>query len=107
MGSNDAFWKFHNAVYDNSDVINVGNLVNESIYATWAKSAGVDAAKFAECFAKKPYDAEVTSDQNLGLSYGVQGTPTFFIVDKSGKSTQLVGAQPYSVFQQTLDAQLG
>lgn len=107
LSGDAAFWKFHNQAYDNNDVVNVGTLVNDSLYATWAKNAGADGAKFADCYGKKTYDAEVTSDLNLGISQGVQGTPTFFIVDKAGQSTSLVGAQPYAAFQQALDAKLG
>ena len=44
---------------------------------------------------------EVLKDLADGSSYGVQGTPGFFI---NGKP--LSGAQPYSAFKQVIDAEL-
>ena len=44
---------------------------------------------------------EVKADFSEGSSYGVTGTPAFFI---NGRS--LVGAQPYSAFQEIIEEEL-
>jgi protein-disulfide isomerase len=46
-------------------------------------------------------EGKVLAMQNMGNKNRVSGTPTFFI---NGK--MLVGAQPYSAFQQEIDAAL-
>ena len=47
------------------------------------------------------YSSEVQKDFNDGSSYGVSGTPTFFI-----NGIKLVGAQPYNAFQQIIEQEL-
>jgi len=41
-----------------------------------------------------------------GNSYGVTGTPAFFIGNEKSGYIKLTGAQPYSVFQNVLDQML-
>ena len=43
-------------------------------------------------------EQEISNDLSDGQSYGVSGTPTFFI---NGK--EIEGAVPYSVFKQEID----
>jgi protein-disulfide isomerase len=44
---------------------------------------------------------KVQKDLNDGLQYGITGTPTFFI-----NGIELVGAQPYTVFEQVISDEL-
>ena len=44
---------------------------------------------------------EVEKDFQDGVSYGIKGTPTFFI-----NEIKVVGAQPYEVFQQIIEQEL-
>jgi protein-disulfide isomerase len=44
----------------------------------------------------------MVNDYNDGVSYGVSGTPTFFI-----NGRRIVGAQPLSVFEAAIDEELG
>ncbi|MEK6904545.1 MAG: DsbA family protein, partial [Nanoarchaeota archaeon] len=48
------------------------------------------------------YDSEIQNDMSDGNSYGVSGTPTFFI-----NGISLVGAQPYSAFEAAIEQELG
>lgn len=106
IGGNDKFWQWRAIVYNNNNVVNVGSVINDSVAAGWAQQVGVDVSKYNACVASKQYDANVQKDYQQGISSGVSGTPTFYVIDKNGKSTQVVGAQPYSVFQTALDAAL-
>jgi predicted DsbA family dithiol-disulfide isomerase len=47
----------------------------------------------------------VAADRQEGVAAHVRGTPWFFFFGPHG-STVLIGAQPYSVFQQTIDSLL-
>jgi protein-disulfide isomerase len=46
--------------------------------ANFLKSS-VDSTKLKECLDSGKYDARITSDSNLASSFGVTGTPSFFI----------------------------
>ena len=45
--------------------------------------------------------SEVEKDFQDGTSYGINGTPTFFI-----NGIVVVGAQPYEVFEQIIEQEL-
>lgn len=96
----DAFFKWHDLVFANQASM------TDAKYAEWATESGVDATAFNDCYSKKQYDSQVTADFNQGSANGVSGTPSFFVIDRTGKSQQIVGAQPYSVFQSALDTAL-
>ena len=67
----------------------------------YLKKRGAD---FIDCNVWDNPDAakeKVQADSNDAGSYGVSGTPSFFV---NGKL--LVGAQPYEAFQQVIDAEL-
>lgn len=49
------------------------------------------------------YADEVSKDIQEGTTYGVSGTPTFFIGNEKNGYTLIVGAQPFSTFKQTID----
>jgi len=50
---------------------------------------------------------EVNADFLQAAQYGATGTPTFFIGNEKIGFIKLVGAQPYAVFQDMIDNQLG
>lgn len=66
----------------------------------WAKDVGLDTNKFNSCFSTLN-TATIDKDVTDGTTAGVSGTPSFVI-----NGTLLVGAQPYSVFKQTIDQEL-
>jgi predicted DsbA family dithiol-disulfide isomerase len=86
--------------------VNVQSAINTSLFQNWAVEAGANAQQYASCFAAQTYQSEINSDQALGSSYGVSGTPSFYIIDPTGKTTQIVGAEPYAQFQSALNTAL-
>jgi protein-disulfide isomerase len=67
----------------------------------YAAELGLDTGAFDECLDEGKQSSEVEKDLEDGQAFGVTGTPAFFI------NGQLVsGAQPFSVFQQIIDAAL-
>ena len=89
------FWEYHNKLFENQNSLAVDNLKQ------YAKDLGLDAAKFNECLDSGRMANEVQKDLNDGLSYGVSGTPSFFI-----NGVALVGAQPFAAFQQIIEQEL-
>jgi protein-disulfide isomerase len=89
------FWEMHDKIFANQQAIAVANLKQ------YAKDLGLDSSKFDSCLDSDKYASEVQKDYQDGTAAGVSGTPSFFI-----NGQLVVGAQPYSVFKQAIDAEL-
>lgn len=94
-GEQGKFWEMHDKLFENQNAIAINNL------KSYAVDLGLDASKFNTCLDTGKYASKVQKDASDGSAAGVSGTPSFFI---NGKS--VVGAQPYSVFQQAIEAEL-
>jgi protein-disulfide isomerase len=92
------FWEYHDILFQKqSEWATVG----ESKFKEYAQQLGLNTQKFNQCLDSGKYANEVQKDYNDGLKYGVSGTPTFFI-----NGIKVVGAQPYSVFEQIIEQEL-
>ncbi len=97
---NDQFWAMYNGLFSKQGEITKDNLRDK--VTEIAQGAGMDVAKFQECFdGKKTLDA-VKADQNEGTALGVNSTPTFFV-----NGRRLSGAQTPENFKQLIDQELG
>lgn len=67
-----------------------------------AQAIGMDPNQFKSCLESGKYTQQVAADLAEGQKDGVNGTPDVFVDGLS-----VVGAQPYNVFQQTINAELG
>jgi len=102
----DKFWEYHDLIFANqgalSEQLNTEGL--DGVLATfksYAPDLGLDTAPFDDCLESGKYTSEVQKDTQDGQSYGVTGTPAFFI------NGQLVsGAQPFAAFKTVIDAAL-
>src|SRR3989344_2589058 len=90
------YFKMHDKIYGNQESLSVEN------FKIWARSLGANGEKFDTCLDSGKFADVVKADADYGQSIGVSGTPAFFI---NGK--MLSGAQPYSVFEQAINAALG
>ena len=88
-----AFWKFHDWIYDNQEGITPDTL-NSKVMA-WAGTAGVDAIQLGRCVDGKVSDKEVAQNMADGHALGVDATPTVFL-----NGRKLVGAMEWPVLQQ-------
>jgi protein-disulfide isomerase len=91
----DAYWAYHDLLFANQQALDTESLIG------YAEELGLDVEEFTECVESGKYTDEVLADYNEGLSYGVSGTPTFFI-----NGVRLVGAQPFEAFQQIIEEEL-
>jgi len=89
------FWEMHDLLFGNQDKLSITDLKQ------FAKDLSLDSAKFDSCLDSGKFASEVAKDASDGQAAGVSGTPSFVI---NGKL--LVGAQPFSAFQQAIDAAL-
>ena len=91
------FWPYHDALYENFRGQN-----SADDFVTLAESLGMDGEDFRNCLSSQEIQAEIVKDYNDGRSYGVTGTPTFFI-----NGVRVVGAQPEAVFRAIIEEELG
>ena len=98
-GEQGKYWEMHEAIFAKSQADGTGIAPND--LKVIAKSISLDSAKFDKCLDSGAMAAEVQKDLSDGSSYGVQGTPAFFV-----NGQMISGAQPYSVFEQVIEAEL-
>jgi protein-disulfide isomerase len=92
------FWEYHDILFQKQSEWSSAGIEKLKEYA---QNFGLDIAKFNECLDSGKYTGEVQKDYSDGSNYGVTGTPTFFI-----NGIEVVGAQPYSVFEQIIEQEL-
>lgn len=94
-GEQGKYYEFHDKVFENQASL------SSTSRKQWASEIGLDVAKWEKCQSDPDQLAEVRKDFQDGQAVGVQGTPAFFV---NGKL--ISGAQPYSVFEQIIEAEL-
>ncbi len=95
--SEEAFWAYHDLLFANQQT--TGS--DDTLIALAGQVEGLDVDAFQECLSADTYVAAVQADFADGISYGVSGTPTFFI-----NGRLLVGAQPLTAFQAIINEAL-
>ncbi len=101
------FWEYHNKMFDEQSKLGQGT-IDYSIedLKNWATEISLDANQFNQCLDSGKYEQEVQKEFQDGVSYGVSGTPTFYIVNLQKGFVEVVGAQPYSAIKQVIDSEL-
>ena len=98
------FWNFYKTVCENQGPENSGWASTENMKKVASQIPGLDKQKFDSCVDSQKYKSFVDSDITLGVSLGIQGTPSFIIVKSDGsKPETLLGAQPFPSFQSIID----
>jgi len=101
------FWQYHDILFQNQpqwaelDSVNARGTLEQ-----YAVQLGLNSANFNTCLDSSKYLGKIQKDFQDGTNYRVSGTPAFFIGNDKDGYVHIVGAQPYSVFQQTIDQQL-
>lgn len=86
------YWEYHDSLMD-------GNLDTVSL-KQYAKDLGLNTTQFDNCLDSGKYSSQIQKDFQDGISYGVQGTPTFFV---NGKQISLTS---YSDLQRAIESAL-
>lgn len=97
------FWQFHDLLYANQGAPNSG-WASQANLEKFAQQLGLNMTAFDQSFNSGKYTSLIKGNFADGQQLGVNGTPTFFVVGPTGKVVQIVGAQPYSVFQQAVSS---
>ncbi len=102
----DAFYqKMYKGIMDKST--NEGWIMAVTELPGLAKSIGLDATKWQECFDKKDTLAQLSSETLEAQKYGLWGTPGTLILNvKTGKYATVEWAYPYEKFVASIEALL-
>jgi protein-disulfide isomerase len=96
--SADAFWVFHDAVYDSQDLISADNAYSK--LSDIAAMAGVDPVAFSACMIAPDSRAFIEKSVEEGRNLKINSTPTTYVDGR-----EVVGADASSV-QQFIDYDL-
>jgi len=89
------FWSYHDKLFD------APPKNSPELFKNLAKDVGLDSKTFEECLNSGKHQAAIKADIAEGNSFGVTGTPAFFI---NGRI--ISGAQPLEAFARIIDDEL-
>lgn len=75
--SPSAFWKVHDEIFDNQDVISTANVWDQLV--SFAGQAGLDTDAFKTCLSSPDPKQAIETNHADGVALNVNSTPTLFI----------------------------
>jgi protein-disulfide isomerase len=99
-GRQNRFWDFHDILFANQNGENRGDFTDRRLEAM-AERLSLDMGAFNDCTAAQDSRAAVAADALLAQQTGLSSTPSFLV---NGKA--IIGAQPFEIFQQTIEGEL-
>ncbi len=101
------FWLMHDMIFENQRIWQDLEITQSvSLFKQYASETGLDMSEFDLCMSSGKYVEEIGNDLNDGRTYGITGTPGFFVGNEKIGFTKIIGAQPFSSFQKIIDGQL-
>jgi len=107
-GDQNRFWEMHAHLFANVVGEDAGSFSDERIKVI-AETTGLDMDQFNSCYDTGKHEDRVQQDYQDGSAANINSTPSFLItytVNGETKTRLIVGAQPFTVFQQELEAAL-
>jgi protein-disulfide isomerase len=104
----NALWAYHDALYsgkvadDEKGGSEDDGYFTRALFIQLAGQVGMNVATFTACIDSDKYATTVANEKTTASAAGVDSTPTFYV-----NGTQILGAEPYSVFQQAINTALG
>ena len=102
LAGDEAFWKMFGLILDNQQEMRA----NPAKLTELAVQAGANQDAFEECLDSGKHQSQIEESTAFGRSLGITGTPGFLIGNQENSYTLVSGAQPYSVFEQTIEREL-
>nr|NGX27781.1 Disulfide bond formation protein D [Chlamydiota bacterium] len=104
----DKFWEYHDVLFQSqAEWQSLASSNLQSTLSQYATDLDLQVASFESCMQSQDISNEVNKDILEAARYGATGTPTFFIGNENDGFIKLIGAQPFSVFKNIIDSQLG
>lgn len=100
------YWEYHAELYDNWAGERTGwiNLDSLKKFASTVNIPNID--KFSDCLNSHKYSNLVLTNDNIARNLGLTGTPGFVLLNNGEVQSIISGAQPYSIFEQSLNSLL-
>ena len=101
-GEQGRYWEMHDVLFLNQKDLSVSSL------SAYADQIGLEIGAFDACLEGGRHAAAVQADMQAGAQADVRGTPSF-VIGRSGSGETIIGtiirgAQPFSTFQQVIQA---
>ena len=77
------------------------------LFSQYSEQINLEQEQFTSCLSTGKYVKEIQNDLNDGRTYGITGTPGFFVGNQEIGFVELKGAQPFESFKKVIDSQLG
>ena len=101
------FKEMHDKLFENQNEWNSKNTDNVIIlFNQYSLEMGIEKEKFDSCLKNGKYIKEIQKDLDDGRTYGISGTPGFFIGNDKIGFIELKGAHPFENFKNIIDTQL-
>jgi len=102
----DKYWDYHVKLFQLQQHVDDG-WANADRLSAIGFSLGLNMDIFDECMESKAhYDRVNFHKQKAKNDFGANSTPTFLIIDETGDAKRIVGAQPYSAFEEIINSML-
>ena len=96
------YWQYYDTLYNNWKGENTGWVTKDNL-RQFAKNLGIeDINRFSQCLESGKYAGVVADNFNLAESIGLNATPSFVLLANGKQPLEIIGAQPYSVFENVL-----
>ena len=102
-GDQNKYWEMHDRLFVNQNALGLADM------PAHAKALGLDESKFKQCLETKKYEPTIRERIAEGVSFGIQGTPTFFVgfTTPNDPKVKIIasisGARPYASFKEILE----
>jgi protein-disulfide isomerase len=99
----DKYWDYHDELYSNSKGENTPWITQDSLKKFAVNINIPDIVKFSTCLESQKYSNLVLQNDNLARTIHLTSTPSFILVTPGKQPLGIIGAQPYSVFEQAIN----
>ena len=100
------YWDYHSALFEYQQEIDDG-WANANRLQAFAFNLGLDIEQFDKCMTTDDHKAKVNFNMQMSKKeFGANSTPTFVIVNTQGEWKKIIGAHPYSTFEDIIESML-
>ena len=102
------YWEYHSMLFRYQEDEIDGGWANANRLQAIAFNLGLDIEQFDKCMTTDDHYSRVNYNKQVAVTeFGAKSTPTFMIVNSiSGEAQRIVGAHPYSTFENIIDSLL-
>ena len=102
------YWEYHSMLFTYQEDEIDGGWANANRLQAIAFNLGLNIEQFDKCMTTDDHYSRVNYNKQVAVTeFGAKSTPTFMIINSvSGEAQRIVGAHPYSTFENVIDSLL-